>query len=210
MLLRRVRRAVLLLVCIVAAVLLWAILARSYAPRSNTTRQTFDAIVVLGTPADDDGNPTSEMLDRVTEGIHEYQRGVAPRIVFTGGAAHNQFVEAHVMARVAHAQGLPTSNIFEENQAQDTIENVCYSAHMLEEHGWHSFEVVSAKSHLPRASLIVSRLASQQPAQHIEWRMHATAESLTPGYYSRVAYALEVLKTARYLIWARWVETCSP
>ena len=193
-----------------AAILVWAILARAFAPHANTNRQTFDAIIVLGTPADNDGNPTSEMLDRVAEGVREYQRGVAPRLILTGGPAHNQFVEAHVMARVAHAQGVPTANIFEEGHAQDTIQNICYSSHILESHGWHSFEVVSADTHLPRASLIVANLSAQQTANHLEWRTHATTESLTPGYYSRAAAFLEVEKTARYLVWARWVEPCSP
>ena len=36
--------------------------------------------------------PTPEQLARVTEAVREYERGVAPRLLFTGGPAHNQFV----------------------------------------------------------------------------------------------------------------------
>ena len=183
--------------------LLWAVAARTLAPLSNTGRQSFDAIVILGTPGDSDGNPTPELLDRVTEGVHEYERGVAPRIIVTGAAAHNQFVEADVMARVAVAQGVPASVILEETRALDTIQNACYSTRILEAHGWRSAEVVSSASHLPRAALIFSRLP-------IEWRMHAAPRNLTPGYYSRVATVVETLKTARYLAWSRWMESCGP
>ena len=193
-----------------AALLVWAVAARTLAPRSNTNRQSFDAILVLGTPADSDGNPTPELLDRITEGVHEYERGVAPRIVVTGAAAHNRFVEADVMARVAEAQGVPISVIFEEPRALDTIQNACYSAHILESHGWHSVEVVSSASHLPRAAMIFAHLSSQKPAGALEWAMHAARSDLTPGYYSRAAYLVETLKTARYLVWSRWVETCAP
>ena len=50
----------------------WAMMARRLAPTANTTRDHFDAILVLGTPADADGNPTPEQLARVTEAVREY------------------------------------------------------------------------------------------------------------------------------------------
>jgi uncharacterized SAM-binding protein YcdF (DUF218 family) len=187
----------------VLALLLSAALARKLARLSNTDRQTFDAIVVLGTPADSDGNPTPQMLDRVTEAVHEYDRGVAPRLIVSGGAAHNRFVEADVMARVAEAQGVPPSAIFAEEKAQDTIQNACYSAHILKEHGWRSVEVVTSPSHVPRAALIFSRLP-------LQWRVHAAPGNATPGYYSHASQWVEVIKTARYLAWARWTESCAP
>ena len=210
---RRIPRAVKLCVVCAAAVavlLAWAAAARTLAPLSNSNRQSFDAIIVLGTPADSDGNPTPELLDRVTEGVHEYQRGVAPRMVMTGAAAHNRFVEAEVMARVAEAQGVPTSAILQEPLALDTIQNACYSARILESHRWHSAEVVSSSSHLPRAAMIFAHLAAEKPAGSFEWRMHAAPDNLTPGYYSSVASVVETLKTARYLVWSRWIESCSP
>jgi uncharacterized SAM-binding protein YcdF (DUF218 family) len=190
-------------VCMVALPLLAGALARYFAPASNTSRETFDAIVVLGMPADADGNATPRMRDRVTEAVHEYERGVAPRLVMTGGAAHNRSVEASAMARVAEAQGVPASSILQETQALDTVQNACFSTRILKSHGWRSAEVVSSPSHLPRAALIFSRLP-------IEWRVHAAPESLTPGWYRRAAQWVEVLKTARYLIWSRRAERCSP
>jgi uncharacterized SAM-binding protein YcdF (DUF218 family) len=193
-----------------AALLIWAIAARTLVPGSNTSRQTFDAIVVLGTPADSDGNPTPELLDRITEGVHEYERGVAPRMIVTGAAAHNRFVEAEVMARVAEAQGVPASVVLEEPHALDTIQNACYSARILESHNWHSAEVVSSAPHLPRAAMIFARLSADKPAGGLEWRMHAAPANLAPGYYGGAASIVETLKTARYLVWSRWIESCTP
>jgi uncharacterized SAM-binding protein YcdF (DUF218 family) len=195
------------LACVLAAAvvfLITAIAARSFAPKSNTSRTHFDAIIVLGTPADSDGNPTPEMLDRVSEGVREYQRGVAPRLIVSGAAAHNRFVEAEVMARVAQAQGVPASVVFPETHALDTIQNACYSARILKAHGWHSAEVVSSASHLPRAGLIFSRL----PA--LDWRVHPAPEALASGAYGTAASFLETLKTARYLLWTNWTEACTP
>jgi len=189
-----------------AGIILWAVAARSLAPLSNTSRESFDAIIVLGTPADSDGNPTPEMLDRVTEGVHEYERGIARHLIVTGSAAHNRFVEADVMARVAEAQGVPASVIVEEPQALDTIQNACFSARIMRSHGWHSAEVVSGPSHLQRAAMIFSRLALEK----LEWRMHAAPDNLTPGYYRNAAEVLETIKAARYLLWSRWYESCAP
>jgi uncharacterized SAM-binding protein YcdF (DUF218 family) len=202
--LRLPARVALASAALLIALITWAIIARAVAPLSNSSRQSFDAIIVLGTPADSDGNPTPELLDRITEGVHEYERGVAPRLIVTGAAAHNHFVEAEVMARVAQAQGVPASAILQEPRALDTIQNACYSARILQTHGWHSVEVISSASHLPRAAMIFSHL----PGPPLQWRMHAAPDNLTPGYYSKAAAAIETLKTARYLIWSRWIESC--
>ena len=190
---------------LLACLMLWAVAARHFARMANTGRQSFDAIVVLGTPADSDGNPSPEMLERVTEGVREYERGVAPRLIVTGTAAHNRFVEAEVMARVAQAQGVPAANILRETQALDTIQNACYSARILKGHGWRSAEIVSGTAHLPRAAMIFSAL----PFEHFQWRMHATPEQIGSWNSGAGASVVETIKTARYLIWARWVESCS-
>jgi uncharacterized SAM-binding protein YcdF (DUF218 family) len=195
-------RSIILFAILVLGIFTWAALARRFAPASNTGLEHFDAIIVLGYPADSDGNPTPEQLARVTEGVREYERGIAPRLIFTGGAAHNRFVEADVMARTAAAQGIPPSAIFIETKAQDTIENACYTQRIMEAHGWRSAEVVSAASHLPRAGMIFSRLP-------LKWSMHA-APPLQPASapYSSATTFMEVLKTARYLTYARWTEQC--
>ncbi len=190
---------------VLAAVLIaWAILARAFAPVSNTNLTRFDAIIVLGYRADSDGNPTPEQLARTTEGVREYERDVAPRLIFTGGAGHNEFIEAQVMARTAEAEGIPKSAIFIEPKAMDTIHNACYAARIMKAHGWRSAEVVTSASHLPRAGLIFNRML-------LEWRGHP-APPLEPqsALYAGAATALETLKTIRYLTYADWAERCEP
>jgi uncharacterized SAM-binding protein YcdF (DUF218 family) len=184
--------------------LAWAVFARMFAPVGNTTRSHFDAIIVMGTPADSEGNPTPTQLAIVSESVREYERGVAPRLIVTGGPAHNQFVEARVLSRVAHAQGVPESAIFVEPEAMDTIQNACYAARIAKEHNWHSAEIVSVPYHLPRAGLIFSRLP-------LEWRTHA-APLLVPGSGSSTyaSESLETLKTVRYLLYGNWAERCEP
>lgn len=195
-------RGVLLAVVLVAGLLAWGYLARRLAPRGNTEQTRFDAIIVLGDPTDADGNPTPIELARVTEAVHEYERGVAPHLIFTGAAVKNQFVEAQVMARTAEAQGIPAPAVVVEPDARDTIQNACYAVRLMKARGWESAEVVSSAWHLRRAGLIFSRMP-------ITWRAHA-APPLEPGTHGNAAALLETLKTVRYLVWARPMERCEP
>lgn len=189
---------------VVSALICWAALARAFTRRSNTNLARFDAIIVLGHPADSDGNPTPLQQATVTEAVHEYMRGTASRIIFTGGAAHNQFVEAEVMARVAESEGIPVSAIFVEPRAQDTIQNACYSERIMREHRWGSAEIISPSFQLPRAAMIVGKLP-------IKWRMHV-ASPLEPGSPLGSAWrsGMETLKTVRYLVYAQWADRCEP
>jgi uncharacterized SAM-binding protein YcdF (DUF218 family) len=160
-------------------------------PLSNTSATHFDTIIVLGYPAKPDGTPRPEMRERVLEGVREYRAGVAPRIIVTGGAAHNEYVEAHVMAQLAEAQGVPVDAVIEEGQAHDTIQNAYYSVAIMEAHGWHSAEVVSSPSHLRRASLIFAHFP-------IAWRMHAAPWPPEYGFFNRAFHEwYEAVDTAR-------------
>jgi len=187
---------------LVMGLFVWAAAARELAPRKNTSLTRFDAIIVLGSPATADGNPSPVQLARVTEAVQEYERGVAPRLILTGGPDRKRPVEAKVMARIAEAQGIPESAIFEEGKATNTIQNGCYSVRIMQSHGWHSAEVVSSASHLPRAELIFSQLP-------LEWRTHA-APPLEPrsALGSSIASVAETWRTMRYLVWARQMDRC--
>jgi uncharacterized SAM-binding protein YcdF (DUF218 family) len=195
---------VLLGIVVVAGLWTWAYLARRFAPQGNTDKTHFDTLVVLGDPADADGNPTPIELARVTEAVREYERGAAAHLIFTGAAVANRYVEAQVMARTAEAQGIPAAAVLVEPEARDTIHNACYAVRLMQGRGWSSAEVVTSGWHAERAGLIFSRLP-------IDWRMHE-APALEPqsGWYEDAKALVETLKTVRYLVWARPMERCEP
>jgi uncharacterized SAM-binding protein YcdF (DUF218 family) len=154
-------------------------------PSHNTTATHFDTIIVLGTPARLDGTPSPEQRERTLEGVREYKAGVAPTLIFTGGSAHNEFIEAHIMATLAEAQGVPSSAIFEEGRAQNTIQNIFYSQRIMADHNWNSAEVVSSPSHLPRTALILEHYGFQ-------WRTQPALWPQEYGFWERAAhYAVE-------------------
>ena len=195
-------RAIVFTVAAVLVLFAMGTVVRQFAPTSNTSLSRFDAIVVLGASVDSDGNPTPELLQRVTEGVHEYERGTAPRLILSGGATTYGFAEANVMARTAQAMGIPASAIVLEEESQNTIQNACYTERIMKAHGWQSAEVVSSASHLPRAGIIFNRLP-------LRWSAHA-APPLQPESSASMnaAAASEILHTVRYLVWARWTNSC--
>ena len=158
---------------IIFAIALFAAGVYLTIPTHNTTATHFDTIIVLGYPANADGTPSPEQRERVLEGVREYKAGVAPNIIMTGAAAHNQYIEADVMAQLARSQGVPASAILEDVQAQNTIQNIYYSAQIMHQHGMNSAEIVSSPSHLPRAALVINTFNVDQPSLYFNWRTHA-------------------------------------
>ncbi len=104
------------------------------------------------------------------EGVREFRAGVAKHMIVTGGAAHNSFVEADCMKRLAVEQGVPADAVVEEKQAQDTIQNIWFSKQIMDAHGWRSAEVVSSPSHLPRTALILEHYRGKNA---FAWKTHA-------------------------------------
>jgi uncharacterized SAM-binding protein YcdF (DUF218 family) len=177
----------------VVAVLLIGGIAALYltAPNSNTDKTRFDAIIVLGYPAQADGSPEREMRARVLESVREFKAGVAPRIIMTGGPAHNRFVEADVMAQLAAANGVPASDIVRERAARNTIENAAYSVKIMQAEGWRSAEVITTPAHVPRSGVLFN-------VYQIAWRTHAAPWPDEYNLFDKVLrYLYEAQATAR-------------
>ena len=172
-------------------------LNRAAVQDHNTSATHFETLLVLGYPAEPDGTPSPEQRERVLEAVREYRSGIAPAIIMTGGPAHNQFVEAHVMANLAEREGVPASAIVEEPQARNTIQNIYYSAEIMHTHHWQSAEVITSPAHLGRAAMILEAFAKSQPTLAFEWRTHAARWPIEYGLLHRAF--LDSLESTRCL-----------
>lgn len=174
-------------------------------PLGNTDATHFDTLLVLGYPANPDGTPSPEQRERVLEAVRQYRADVAPVMIFSGGAAHNHFVEADVMAKLAESSGVPASAIVEEERAHDTIENVAYSTQIMRKHGWQSAEVITSAAHVRRASYIVMH----SPIA-INWHMQSAAWPREYGFFDKdVRYVYEAVMCADMRILACAAQECS-
>ena len=175
------RRFLLVLVCLAVTLIALGILSCCTIPSGNTSLDHFDTLIVLGTPTEPDGTPSPEQRERTLEGVREYKAGIAPRIIMTGGSAHNQYVEAEVMRKLAIEQGVPASAVIAEGQALNTIQNIFYSERIMTANHWSSAEVISSPSHLPRTALILSHY-------HFAWRTHAAPWPREYSWFQRAAH----------------------
>jgi uncharacterized SAM-binding protein YcdF (DUF218 family) len=99
----------------------------------QTALRHADAIVVLGNrpPRDARGNIAPEIGRRVERGVALFERGLAPRILFTGGRAPDGSIEADVMAARAIELGVDPDAIVRERRARDTAENARFAIELL-------------------------------------------------------------------------------
>jgi|ERR1700733_1786625 uncharacterized SAM-binding protein YcdF (DUF218 family) len=184
------RKVLIVVLAVVLVVIITAVSVYRNIPNHNTDVAHFDTLIILGNPAEANGTPSPEQRERTLEGVRQYKAGVAPRLIFTGGAAHNRFVEADVMRDLAVAQGVPASDITVEEQAQNTIQNIYYSEQIMEAHHWKSAEVISSPSHLPRAGLILAHYS-------FAWR---TSAAPWPAEYSTLQEMLHFAIEAEYCL----------
>ncbi len=167
------------LLAVAAAALRRLVLA--YVPPAQRLRPAA-VIVVLGHPANADGSPSPAMVEQATLAAALYRAGLAPALLFTGGAVHNEHAEAQVMAALAVRLGVPAAAIAVETQARDTFENARHCRQIMQGRGWQDAIVVTTPYHVRRASHIFHltgiphQMAYAQPSyQTASWseRLHA-------------------------------------
>jgi uncharacterized SAM-binding protein YcdF (DUF218 family) len=148
-------RLVLAAVLVVATV--WLVsLALVIVWEQLDTRRPAQAIVVLGA-AQYDGRPSPVLRARVDHAIQLWRRGLAPRLIVTGGSGiGDTTTEAAVQRRYAIAHGVPASAILQEPESRSTSESLRNVAAML---GENSREVilVSDPFHMLRLSILARR-----------------------------------------------------
>jgi vancomycin permeability regulator SanA len=140
-------------------------------PLQNTELTHFDTLLVLGSPANDDGTPSYSQRWLVEEAARQLQAGVAGHVILSGGAVANRYPEAEIMGGYARALGISSDLISEDARSQNTLQNVLYCRAIMQAHGWRSVEVIGLAEHLPRTAVLLQQT-------NLLWRMRAAA---TPG-----------------------------
>lgn len=110
-----------------------------------------DAIVVLGA-AQYRGRPSPVLRARLDHAVGLFARGIAPRLVLTGGIAEGDTAsEAAVSRTYVMRQGVPDSAILLENEGRTTHQSMRAVALLLHSREMDRAVVVSDGFHLFRA-----------------------------------------------------------
>jgi uncharacterized SAM-binding protein YcdF (DUF218 family) len=116
-----------------------------------------DVMVVLSGGHYGDGSLNDAALERTIAAVRLYRRGLAPRILFTGGPCCGRSTSA-LMAHLAMAVGVPSADILLDEQSLRTRDNAVRSAALLRAQGIRTALLVTSPLHLLRAKLAFEAL----------------------------------------------------
>lgn len=132
-----------------------------------------DAVVVMGNPANADGSLSVTQRERTDAAFEAFRKSNARFLVFCGGAAANQHIEAEVMKKYALSKGINDSQILIETKSESTIENALFVFPILEQKGIKSVVLVSSAFHTRRVfnhfsnyPLDIQMYAAPYPEEH--------------------------------------------
>jgi len=112
---------------------------------------TVDAIVVLGCRVHASGRATGAAARRAAAAAAAYGRGVAPRVVASGGRRWGEQIEARVLRERLVDAGVPERAIVLEMCSLSTRENALFVSALLRGSGARSVAIVTCPWHMPRA-----------------------------------------------------------
>ena len=151
-----------------------------------------DAIVVFGA-AEYSGHPSPVLRARLDHAYDLFQRGLAPVIITTGGAADDpSFSEGGVGHDYLMHRGVPERSLIAETMGSDTAQSAQRVGVILRANGMHSCLAVSDEYHVFRIKELLQREGVQvYVAPRAGSRPHGTMQRL-----------LAVLREASsYLAW---------
>jgi uncharacterized SAM-binding protein YcdF (DUF218 family) len=107
----------------------------SKAYTKGLENQPYDAIIVPGFPYN--GQNWDRVLTmRIVWAKYLFDKGYAKNVIFSGSAVATPYIESRVMAYYAEALGIPKANLFTEERAEHSTENVYYSYRLAKEKGF--------------------------------------------------------------------------
>ena len=115
-------------------------------------------LVVLGYPALNNNDPGPILKSRLDKGIELYRAGAGSKIIVTGGAVGNEYVESEVMAAYCLQNGIPAQDILVESVAKNTFENARMVRDIMKEKGYANAIVVTSSFHTMRAKTFFARV----------------------------------------------------
>lgn len=135
---------------------LWSAAAVAHAASTDEAAPS-DAIVVLGA-AQYRGRPSPVLRARIDHAVALFERGLAPRLVLTGGIADGDTASEAAVGRLyALAAGVPDSAILLENEGRTTGQSIERVSRLLKGRRLESVILVSDPFHVLRAGRIARR-----------------------------------------------------
>ena len=117
-----------------------------------------DVIIVLGHSITDDLKPSDWLDIRLSDALWLYENDFADKIIVSGGKGPtDRIAVSRVMADWLIENDIDEENIFVEDKASNTFENLIYSKKIAKENDMKEVIVVTNDFHLYRSGLITEK-----------------------------------------------------
>lgn len=114
-----------------------------------------DVILVLGA-AEYRGRPSPVLRARLDHAFDLYKRGLAPRIMTTGGAGGDPvYTEGGVGRSYLIGRGVPSEAIIVESEGESTVHSISAAAEIMQRMGLYSAVAVSDGYHIFRVKRLL-------------------------------------------------------
>lgn len=187
--------------------LIWAALvfggavAAVYRSEQNAVRrserhppQKADVALVLGNTVNRGGKPNPCLMSRVEAAVWLYRAGKADYLLMSGGTDADGSNQAETMRGMALSLGVPSENVWLENQSATTYQNIKFSTLVLK--GRHDVIIVSDGFHLPRGLWLARH---QWPEKNLQtFAARDCGDSAAVMWRKRIR---EVLAWVKALVW---------
>jgi uncharacterized SAM-binding protein YcdF (DUF218 family) len=184
----------LLLLTILGALLLFFGITGSRIVRAaaETPTKKADVIAIFGA-AEYAGHPSPVYRARLDHGYELFQKGMAPVVITTGGAAQDpDFSEGGVGRDYFLRRGVPEQALIAETQGSDTAQSAARVANIMRANGMHSCIAVSDAYHVFRIRALLEHEGVQvELAPRPESRPHSLWER----------FVAVMREAASYLAW---------
>lgn len=153
--------------------------------------ESSDVIVVLGA-AEYNGRPSPVLKARLDHAFSLYERGLAPKLITTGGAGGDpQFTEGQVGRDYLVKLGVPSEDIVVEEEGDSTVHTVVAVSEIMRRMGLNSAIVVSDGYHIFRVQKIL---------EHEGMTVRGSPRPAAPQSGTRERW-LYVRQAVGYLLW---------
>jgi uncharacterized SAM-binding protein YcdF (DUF218 family) len=151
-----------------------------------------DAIVVFGA-AEYAGRPSPVLRARLDHAFALFQRGVAPVVITTGGAAEDpHYSEGGVGRAYLMRRGIPERSLIAETQGRDTSESAARVAVIMRANNLHSCIAVSDAYHVFRIRKLLEHegIRPVYTAPRLDTRPHSILQRAESALRESTSYLL--------------------
>jgi uncharacterized SAM-binding protein YcdF (DUF218 family) len=156
---------------------------------SETPTKKADVIAIFGA-AEYAGRPSPVYRARLDHGYDLFQKGMAPVVITTGGAAQDpDFSEGGVGRDYFLRRGVPEQALIAETQGSDTAQSAARVANIMRANGMRSCIAVSDAYHVFRIRALLEHEGVQvQLAPRPESRPHSLRERIVAVMREAASY----------------------